>query len=101
MSAIPDETSADVVRSYFERWKRLEEEKATVAADLKELFAEAKSNGFDTKAMRAAFRLQVAERTPDDDEFDALVEMFTAVLNGPRARPADARSTHYANDEAA
>ena len=91
----------DLVRSYFDRWKRLEDEKAGIAADLKDLFAEAKAQGFDTKAMRAAFRLQVAERTPDDDEFDALVEMFTAVLNGPRARPADARSTHYANDEAA
>lgn len=81
----------DLVRSYFDRWKRLEDEKAGIAADLKELFAEAKAQGFDTKAMRAAFRLQVRERTPEDDEFDALVELYTEALASPRARPAHTR----------
>ena len=52
---IPEEQ----VRSAFQRWKNLEEEKARIADDLKELFAEQKAFGHNTKAMRAAFRLKV------------------------------------------
>lgn len=44
------------LRSFFQRWQRLEEEKKAVADDLKALFAEMKGVGFDTKAARAVFR---------------------------------------------
>jgi uncharacterized protein (UPF0335 family) len=83
----------ELVRSYYARWLRLEDEKAAIMEDAKELFAEAKSGGFDTKAMRAAFRLKAKadEDRPEDAEHRALVEMYLDVLNASHARPADAR----------
>ncbi|MEK9595687.1 MAG: GapR family DNA-binding domain-containing protein, partial [Rhodospirillaceae bacterium] len=44
--------AGDQLRSYIERIERLEEEKAALAADVREVFAEAKGNGFDVKIMR-------------------------------------------------
>ena len=44
--------AGDALRSYIERIERLEEEKAGLAADIRDVFAEAKGNGFDAKAMR-------------------------------------------------
>ena len=44
--------TAEQLRSYIERLERLEEEKKNVAEDIKEVFAEAKGNGFDTKTMK-------------------------------------------------
>ena len=47
--AIPD---ANKLASYIERIERLEEERKELGADVREIFAEAKGNGFDTKVMR-------------------------------------------------
>ena len=57
-------SAKDRLRAFIERIERLEEEKAALAADIREIFAEAKSAGFDTKAMRAIIRL----RKQDDHE---------------------------------
>ena len=46
------------LRAFVERIERLEEEKAALAADIKEVYAEAKGNGFDTKALRKIIRLR-------------------------------------------
>lgn len=83
----------DQVRSAFQRWKNLEEEKARIADDLKELFGEQKALGHDTKAMRAAFRLKVKmdEADPADAEHEALVDTYLAALEAPRASRAYAR----------
>lgn len=67
------------VRSIVERIERLEEEKAALAEDIKELYAEAKSNGFDVKALRAVVRL----RKQDADkrrEHEAIVASYMAAL---------------------
>ena len=80
--------AAGQMRSYFERWQRLEEEKANVAEDLKNLFAEAKGFGFNTKAMRAVFRAETGDKAAQD-EFDALCELYREAL--APARPAPAR----------
>jgi uncharacterized protein (UPF0335 family) len=48
-------------RQYIERIERLEEEKAALGADVRDLFAEAKANGFDVKTMRAIIKLRKAE----------------------------------------
>ena len=50
--------SADQLRSFIERVERLEEEKSGIAADIREIYAEAKSVGFDTKTLRAIVRLR-------------------------------------------
>jgi uncharacterized protein (UPF0335 family) len=50
--------SQDQLRSFVARIERLEEEKAALANDLREVYAEAKSNGFDVKALRAVIRIR-------------------------------------------
>ena len=56
--------AADVLRKYIERIERLEEEKKTIADDIRDVYAEAKGNGFDVKALRTIVRL----RKQDADE---------------------------------
>ncbi len=48
----------DQLRSFVERIERLEEEKAALAGDIKDIYAQAKSTGFDTKALRTVVRLR-------------------------------------------
>ena len=53
------QTSAkDQLRTIIARVERLEEEKAALSADLREVYAEAKGNGFDVKALRAVIRIR-------------------------------------------
>ncbi len=52
------ESAKDRLRAFIERIERLEEEKAALAADIREVYAEAKSSGYDTKAIRAIIRLR-------------------------------------------
>jgi uncharacterized protein (UPF0335 family) len=54
-------SAKDRLRIFIERIERLEEEKAALAADIREVFAEAKSTGFDTKAMRTIIKLRKQE----------------------------------------
>jgi uncharacterized protein (UPF0335 family) len=58
------QSTKDQLKSIIERVERLEEEKAALSTDIKEVFAEAKSNGFDVKALRAIIRM----RKKGDDE---------------------------------
>ena len=48
--------AGEKLRSYIERIERLEAEKSALAADIREIFADAKGNGFDAKIMRQIFR---------------------------------------------
>jgi uncharacterized protein (UPF0335 family) len=57
-------STAQQLRSIIERIENLEEEKTNIATDIREVYAEAKGNGFDTKALRAIIRL----RKQDDHE---------------------------------
>lgn len=59
--------------SYFERIERLEEEKKAIADDIREIFAEAKGNGYDPKVMRQILRLR--KMNPADR---AEIEFLTA-----------------------
>jgi len=58
------EVARDQLRSFIERIERLEEEKKTIAEDIRDVFGEAKSQGFDTKIMRKVLAL----RKKDDQE---------------------------------
>ena len=73
--------------SIFARWRILEETKAAISEDSKELFAEAKGNGYDPKALRLAFRAKVKadEADPADAELQALVEIYVEALGTPIA----------------
>lgn len=70
---------ADEIRQFIERYEHLEAEKRDLAEDQKEVMAEAKGRGFDTKALRRV--IQLRKMQPDERaEFDAVVEMYTAAL---------------------
>lgn len=70
---------ADEIRQFIERYEHLEAEKRDLAEDQKEVMAEAKGRGFDTKALKRV--IQLRKMKPDERaEFDAMVEMYTAAL---------------------
>ncbi len=71
--------AADQLRSYIERIERLEEEKAGIAADIKDVFAEAKGNGFDIKTMRQIIRLRKLEEI-DRQEQETLLDLYKRAL---------------------
>ena len=72
--------AADRLRSLIERVEHLEEEKKEISADIRDIFAEAKSAGFDVKAMRAVIKLRKMNAA-DRDEQEALVEIYRKVLD--------------------
>jgi len=71
--------AADELRLLIERIERLEEEKKAMADDIRDVYAEAKSNGYDTKTMRAIVRLRKME-THARQEADALLETYRQAL---------------------
>ena len=71
--------AADQLRLFIERIERLEEEKKGIADDVKDVYAEAKSRGYDTKTMRAIVRLRKLE-THTRQEMDALLETYRSAL---------------------
>ena len=74
-----DVIAADQLRLFIERIERLEEEKKGIADDIKDVYNEAKSTGFDTKTMRQIVRLRRMEKH-HRDEADALLETYKAAL---------------------
>ena len=72
--------AADRLRSLIERIEHLEEEKKGIQGDIRDIFAEAKSAGFDVKAMRAVLKLRKMNAM-DRDEQEALVEIYRKVLD--------------------
>ncbi|MBL4758196.1 MAG: DUF2312 domain-containing protein [Rhizobiales bacterium] len=69
----------DQLRTIIERIERLEEEKAALTADLREVYAEAKGNGFDVKTLRSVVRLRKQE-TAERDEQQALLDTYMHAL---------------------
>lgn len=72
--------AVDRLRSLIERIERLEEEKAAIASDIRDIFAEAKGAGFDTKVMRACIKLRKM-RAADRDEQEYLIETYRKALD--------------------
>ncbi len=71
--------TADELRQFIERWERLEQDKKDIAEQQKEVMAEAKSRGYDTKVMRKVIALR--KREPDDiAEEEAVLEMYKEAL---------------------
>ncbi len=64
--------AAERLRSYIERIERLEEEKAALAADTREIHSEAKGNGFDAKTMRQVVRLRKLDRNVRNEQEELL-----------------------------
>lgn len=71
--------SAGQLRALIERIERLEEEKAEIADQIKEVYAEAKANGFDTKTLRKVISLR--KKDPDDRaEEEMLLDTYLSAL---------------------
>ena len=82
MSAVETDTggiAASQLRSVIERIERLEEEKAAIANDIKEVYAEAKANGFDTKILRKVVSLRKQDKA-ERQEQEALLDLYLGAL---------------------
>ena len=71
--------AADQLKAFIERIERLEEEKAALAGDIKEIFLEAKGTGFDTKAMRKIISLRKKDYAERQEE-EAVLELYMQAL---------------------
>lgn len=69
----------DQLRTIVERIERLEEEKKAIADDIKDVYAEAKANGFDTKTLRQVVRLRKVEAA-ERQEQEAMLDLYLSAL---------------------
>ncbi|MBC8445249.1 MAG: DUF2312 domain-containing protein [Rhodospirillaceae bacterium] len=72
--------AADRLRSFIERIERLEEEKAALAADIKEIYSEAKGTGFDIKVIRMVVRLRKMDAS-DRHEQEEILDLYKRALD--------------------
>ena len=72
--------ASDRLKSFVERIERLEEEKQALAADIREVYSEAKGAGFDVKVMRQLIRLR---KMDDDDrsQMEEILRVYERALN--------------------
>ena len=73
------DVTADQLRQFIERIERLEDEKKDVSEGIKEVYSEAKANGYDTKTMKSIVKLRKMERDARM-EAEALLETYKAAL---------------------
>ena len=69
----------DQLRAFIERIERLEEEKKATSDDIRDVYAEAKGNGYDVKALRTIIRLRKQDKE-ERKEQEAILETYMAAL---------------------
>jgi uncharacterized protein (UPF0335 family) len=72
--------ASEHLRSYIDRIERLEEEKAGLAADIRDIYAEAKGNGFDARTMRRIVTLRKLDQS-ERNEQEALLDLYQRALD--------------------
>ena len=72
-------TAQTQLKTIVERIERLEEDKAGIMADLKEVYAEAKGNGFDVKTLRKVVRIRKQDRAKRQEE-EALLDLYLSAI---------------------
>jgi uncharacterized protein (UPF0335 family) len=70
---------ANQLKAVVERIERLEEEKKAIADDIRDVYAEAKGNGYDVKALRTIIRLRKQDKT-ERQEHEAILETYMHAL---------------------
>ena len=75
----PAGVAADQLKSFVERIERLEEEKQTIADDIKDVYAEAKGNGFDVKILRKVVRIRKQDRAKRLEE-EAILDLYLSAM---------------------
>ena len=71
--------AADRLRSIVDRIERLEEERKALGGDIRDIYAEAKGHGFDTKIMRQIVRLRKMDKA-DRQEQETLLDLYKQAL---------------------
>ena len=71
--------SDDQLRLFLERIERLEEEKKGISDDIRDVYSEAKSQGYDAKIMRQVVRLRKME-TNDRQEMETILDLYKAAV---------------------
>jgi uncharacterized protein (UPF0335 family) len=74
-----DGVAGTQLRSFIERIERLEEEKKTISDDIRDVYAEAKGNGFDTKVMRQVIRIRKKDAAERQEE-EAILDLYLHAL---------------------
>lgn len=69
------------LKSFIERIERLEEDKAVVSNDLKEVYSEAKGEGFDVKILRKVIRIRKQDKAKLSEE-EAMIDLYMSALEG-------------------
>jgi uncharacterized protein (UPF0335 family) len=80
-----ESVAQDQLRAFVERIERMEEEKKAIAEDIKEIYSEAKGNGFDTKVLRQVIRIRKQDHS-ERMEQEAILDLYMAAL-GMQASP--------------
>lgn len=85
-ASLPENTMADIggissnhLRQFIERIERLEEEKSALTEDIREVYGEAKANGFDAKIMRQVIRLRKMD-SAERSESEVLLNLYLSAL---------------------
>ncbi len=76
---ILNQTAQGQLKSIIERIERLEQEKSEIAEQIKEVFAEAKGNGFDVKILRKVIRIRKQDAAKRQEE-DAILDLYLSAL---------------------
>ena len=71
--------AAEELKQFIERIERLEEEKAGISGDIKDVFAELKGRGFDVKAVRQILRIRKKDHAERQEE-EAILELYMQAL---------------------
>lgn len=71
--------AADRLRGFIERIEKLEEERQTLGADMREVYSEAKGAGFDTRTMRQVIRLRKMDQA-ERAELESLLDVYKDAL---------------------
>lgn len=74
-------TAQTRLKTIIERVERLEDDKAAVATDIKEVYAEAKGEGFDVKILRQVIKLRRMDKAKRM-EMDALIDLYLSAIGG-------------------
>ncbi len=81
VAANPQGIAAEALRQYIARIERLEEEKQALLADIREVYAQAKAQGFDPRIMRQVVRLRKKDREQRAEE-EALLDLYLRAVEG-------------------
>lgn len=75
----PSSVAAEQLKSFIERIERLETEKTTISDDIKDVFAEAKSAGYDVAILREVLRIRKQDKA-EREEKEAILELYLSAL---------------------